>query len=107
MRLGGNSIAHENHINSRAVVMQRKTRRAVQFEITEMSRDALQQQRLAKEFLATLVMDSDQWLSGDRRDSVRATTGTVGNNFVIADRSWRAKADHGELSRFQHTGHGP
>lgn len=35
-------IAHENHVNSRAVVMQRKTRRPVQFEITEMSRDALQ-----------------------------------------------------------------
>jgi len=34
-------IAHENHVNSRAVVMQRKTRRPVQFEITEMSRDAL------------------------------------------------------------------
>ena len=27
-------IAHENHVNSRAVVMQRKTRRPVQFEIT-------------------------------------------------------------------------
>ena len=35
-------IAHENHVNSRAVVIQRKTRRPVQFEITEMSRDALQ-----------------------------------------------------------------
>lgn len=29
-------------MNSRAVVMQRKTRRPVQFEITEMSRDAVQ-----------------------------------------------------------------
>ena len=35
-------IAHEDHVNSRAVVMQRKTRRPVQFEITEVSRDALQ-----------------------------------------------------------------
>ncbi|WP_374359138.1 tyrosine-type recombinase/integrase [Thermomonas sp.] len=35
-------IAHDSHVNSRAVVMQRKTRRPVQFEITEMSRDALQ-----------------------------------------------------------------
>jgi Site-specific recombinase XerC len=34
-------IAHDNHVNSRAVVMQRKTKRPVQFEITEMSRDAL------------------------------------------------------------------
>jgi len=40
LRLG--DIAHENHVNSRAVVMQRKTRRPVQFEITEMSRDAVQ-----------------------------------------------------------------
>lgn len=40
LRIG--DIAHENHVNSRAVVMQRKTRRPVQFEITEMSRDALQ-----------------------------------------------------------------
>ena len=35
-------IAHECKISSRAVVMQRKTRRPVQFEITEMSRDAVQ-----------------------------------------------------------------
>lgn len=34
-------IAHDSHVNARAVVMQRKTRRPVQFEITEMSRDAL------------------------------------------------------------------
>ena len=40
LRVG--DIAHDNHVNSRAVVMQRKTRRPVQFEITEMSRDALQ-----------------------------------------------------------------
>lgn len=40
LRIG--DIAHEGHINSRAVVMQRKTRRPVQFEIAEMSRDALQ-----------------------------------------------------------------
>ena len=40
LRVG--DISHENHFNSRAVVMQRKTRRPVQFEITEMSRDALQ-----------------------------------------------------------------
>lgn len=39
LRVG--NIAHESHVNSRAVVMQRKTRRPVQFEITEMSRDAL------------------------------------------------------------------
>ena len=38
LRVG--DIAHENHVNSRAVVMQRKTRRPVQFEITELSRDA-------------------------------------------------------------------
>ena len=35
-------IAHENKVSSRAVVMQRKTRRPVQFEITELSRDAIQ-----------------------------------------------------------------
>ena len=40
LRIG--DIAHQGHINSRAVVMQRKTRRPVQFEIAEMSRDALQ-----------------------------------------------------------------
>jgi len=34
-------IVRENHVNSRAVVMQWKTKRPVQFEITEMSRDAL------------------------------------------------------------------
>lgn len=39
LRVG--DIAHENRVNSRAVVMQRKTRRPVQFEITEMSRDAI------------------------------------------------------------------
>lgn len=36
LRVG--DIAHENHVNSRAVVMQRRTRQPVQFEITEMSR---------------------------------------------------------------------
>jgi hypothetical protein len=36
LRVGHN--AHENHVNSRAVVMQRKPRRPVQFEITEMNR---------------------------------------------------------------------
>ena len=41
LRVG--DIAHEHHVNSRTVVMQRKTRRPVQFEITEMSRDALQE----------------------------------------------------------------
>ena len=35
-------IAHENKVSSRAVVVQRKTRRLVQFEITELSRDAIQ-----------------------------------------------------------------
>lgn len=35
-------IAHENRVSSRAVVMQRKTKRPVQFEITELSRDAIQ-----------------------------------------------------------------
>lgn len=35
-------IAHENKISARAVVMQCKTRRPVRFEITEMSRDAVQ-----------------------------------------------------------------
>jgi integrase len=39
LRVG--DIAHDNHVNSRAVVMQRKTRRPVQFEITEMTREAL------------------------------------------------------------------
>lgn len=39
LRVG--DIAHKSHVNSRAVVMQRKTRRPVQFEITGMSRDAL------------------------------------------------------------------
>lgn len=36
-------IAHESHVNSRTVVMQQKTRRPVQLEITEMSRDDLQE----------------------------------------------------------------
>jgi integrase len=40
LRVG--DIAHKNRVKARAVVMQRKTRRSVQFEITEMSRDALQ-----------------------------------------------------------------
>ena len=40
LRVG--DVSHENHMNTRAVVMQRKTRRPVQFEITELSRDALQ-----------------------------------------------------------------
>lgn len=40
LRVG--DISYENHVNSRAVVMQRKTRRPVQFEITEMTRDTLQ-----------------------------------------------------------------
>jgi integrase len=35
-------VSHENRVSARAVVMQRKTRRLVQFEITEMSRDAVQ-----------------------------------------------------------------
>lgn len=40
LRVG--DISHANHVNSRAVVMQRKTCRPVQFEITEMTREALQ-----------------------------------------------------------------
>lgn len=40
LRMG--DISHESQVNSRAVVMQRKTRRPVQFEITEMTRDAVQ-----------------------------------------------------------------
>jgi integrase len=40
LRVG--DVAHENCINSGAVVMQRKIRRPVQFEITEMSGEALQ-----------------------------------------------------------------
>ncbi|WP_246193173.1 tyrosine-type recombinase/integrase [Pseudoxanthomonas yeongjuensis] len=40
LRVG--DIAHENHVDSRAVVMQRKTQRPVRLEITEMSKDALQ-----------------------------------------------------------------
>ena len=36
---GAGDIAHENQVNSRAVVMQRKTRRPVQFEIAELSRE--------------------------------------------------------------------
>jgi len=40
LRVG--DVAHDNHVNSRAIVMQRKTRRPVRFEITEMSRGALQ-----------------------------------------------------------------
>jgi len=35
-------ISHEDRVSARAVVMQRKTRRPVQFEITELSRDAVQ-----------------------------------------------------------------
>src|SRR4051812_3979411 len=42
LRLRVGDISHENRVNARAVVMQRKTRRPVQFEITEMSRDAVQ-----------------------------------------------------------------
>ena len=41
LRVG--DIAHGNHFNSRALVMQRKTRRPVLFEITAMTRDALQE----------------------------------------------------------------
>ena len=35
-------IAHDGRVSARAVVKQRKTHRPVQFEITEMSRDAVQ-----------------------------------------------------------------
>lgn len=35
-------IAHEDRVSARAMIMQRKTRRPVQFEITELSRDAVQ-----------------------------------------------------------------
>ena len=35
-------IAHEDRVSARAMILQRKTRRPVQFEITELSRDAVQ-----------------------------------------------------------------
>lgn len=35
-------VAHGDHVSSRAVVMQRKTKRPVQFEITEQTRNALE-----------------------------------------------------------------
>ncbi|WP_318152599.1 tyrosine-type recombinase/integrase [Halomonas sp. M4R1S46] len=34
-------VAHGDHVSSRAIIMQRKTHRPVQFEITEQTRDAL------------------------------------------------------------------
>ncbi|AXA85238.1 integrase [Lysobacter oculi] len=42
VKLRVSDVSHSGQMASRAIVMQRKTRRPVQFEITEMSRDALQ-----------------------------------------------------------------
>ena len=38
-------VAHGNQVGRRAIIMQRKTQRPVQFEIAEQSRDAIQKRR--------------------------------------------------------------
>jgi integrase len=42
-RLRVRDIAHGEHVSARAIVMQQKTRSPVQFEITEQTRDALEE----------------------------------------------------------------
>ncbi|WP_246404056.1 tyrosine-type recombinase/integrase [Halomonas stenophila] len=37
----GRDVAHGDHVSSRAIIMQKKTHRPVQFEITEQTRDTL------------------------------------------------------------------
>ncbi len=62
-------IAHGNQIMSRAIVMQRKTQRPVQFELTELSREAVAA-RIAKANL-----NSEQYLFQSRaRKSPHITT---------------------------------
>src|SRR5690606_17196656 len=69
LRVG--DIAHENHVNSRAVVMQRKTQRPVRFEITEMSRDALQAWTRAAGLRSPDFVRSEERRVGKERGSRR------------------------------------
>ena len=41
LRLRVKDVAHGNHVANRAIVMQQKTRRPVQFEITEQTRESV------------------------------------------------------------------
>jgi integrase len=53
-------IAHGNQIMSRAIVMQRKTQRPVQFELTELTRDAV------NAWIAKANLNSEQYLFPSR-----------------------------------------
>lgn len=62
-------IAHGNQIMSRAIVMQRKTQRPVQFELTELTREAL------TTWIAKANLNSEQYLFQSRvRKSPHITT---------------------------------
>ena len=62
-------IAHGNQIMSRAIVMQQKTKRPVQFELTEQTRDAV------KAWIAKANPNSEQYLFPSRlRKSPHITT---------------------------------
>jgi len=56
VRLRVKDVAHDDQVGSRAIVMQQKTRRPVQFEITEQTRDSVsawirRPNRLAEDYL--------------------------------------------------------
>lgn len=62
-------ISHGNQIMSRAIVMQQKTKRPVQFEITEQTREAVQ------EWIAKANLNSEHYLFPSRlRKSPHITT---------------------------------
>src|SRR6266496_1342331 len=53
-------VVHGSHVASRAIIMQKKTQRPVQFEVTEQTRDAL------SEWIATAHLKPEQFLFPSR-----------------------------------------
>jgi len=61
-------ICHGDRVASRAIVMQQKTHRPVQFEITEPTREAL------TAWIKASARRSDDWLFAGRRDAAHLST---------------------------------
>jgi integrase len=62
VRLRVRDVTQANHVASRAMILQRKTGRSVQFEITEQSRSAI------RELIASKDLQSADYLFGSRKN---------------------------------------
>jgi integrase len=68
VRLRVRDICHGDRVASRAIVMQQKTHRPVQFEITEPTREAL------AAWIKTSALRSDDWLFAGRKEVAHLST---------------------------------